>query len=177
MNPLSSEEMAVLKTELANPKYKGKTVEEIGNMLSDFDMIDNPEPATVDPKPFKATDIETLLSPKSLAKLLSLPLFARIIELADQSANEQIGQYATALAMADPPVITGAERDSILAVISQTEPDPNWDAKIRGPRVVNELFPNHGGWIIEVPAATDEADAMTYHIDFIPEQAITEAIS
>lgn len=137
---LSDAQRATLAARLAEPDCAGLSDAGAAGMLSTPSLVDNPAPATR-LKPFDAAALQALLSPESLGRFLILPLAGKIVDVLNLSDPALAIQYASALAAADPPVITAAEREAIVARVQQTEPVPDWPAMVPGPSWARATWP------------------------------------
>jgi hypothetical protein len=179
---LPTEDIAILRVELAKPEYRGLTDLECMDRLSARRQIPNPTPAPLVPRPFDAMAVEAMLSPASLGRFATLPLGPRVVECLDSQDLEHSIKWAHGLAAITlpgdtRPIITTAERDAILARLSETIPDPDWPATIPGPRLVETLFGAGKTWQEERPDPFHPGRTQTYTIDFPHEDAIHAARS
>lgn len=138
---MTDEQKAVLAARLALPDVAGLDDEEAAVLLNETPEVQNPEPQGTVPMPFGMVDVESLLSPESIGRFMMLPLSPLIVGVIEAGDGARLAAYAAGLAAANPPVITPAERDAIVALASRTRPDPAWSPTVGGPNFAQEHFP------------------------------------
>ena len=118
-------QIALLKTELADTKYSGKTSAEIAGMLLARPLIPNPNPQPQVPRPLTASDAAAL-------KLTGIGdgMLAQLHSAIQAQDNKALAGWAVLAVSAG--LITGQLGTAIQNYANQTVPDPKWPAKVPG---------------------------------------------
>jgi len=117
-----AEALTILRTELADPKYQGKTLLEVRDLLLGRPLVVNPEVPGLVPAPFTADDVKA-----AVADYSSLPAAAKTALYDILTMQNHPGLAVWAQVWLD-----GNDAASVTAIAQATIPDPNYEAEIPG---------------------------------------------
>ena len=111
---MTPEQTALLKGELKDAKYKGKTPREIARMLSRRPQVPNPTPARKVPAPFTAADL------KPSVAALSPEVKLAFVQIVAEQDHAKLKDYGT------------LGNENLAAIADKVIDDPNHPATVPG---------------------------------------------
>lgn len=137
---MTFEQMQILITELSKPGYAAvlaaQNYQDIANSLNDREVVANPTPQGQTPVQFTWSTFLMLLSPAEILGLYEYGDLATDLKTALQDNDRTVlnALWRALKSVMPPGTITDVE-----TAFAATEPDPNWQATVQLPSIVQTL--------------------------------------